>query len=149
VRTYIAPADPTTNAKSDRTSYIANELALTAAGARFPASFTDGTSNTILFAEAYSEATDKITWAGKQHTWKTARRWWDNPTWKPVLGDLPFQTAPAKDAASVVLPQGFTANGINVGLADGSVRFVSSEISDITFYSACTPSGGEVLGSDW
>ena len=149
VKTYIAPGDPTADPKADRTSYLANELALPATGARYPASFTDGTSNTILFAECYSEATDKITWDGKQHTWKTPRRWWDNPTWKPVLGDLPFQAGPAKDAASAVLPQGFTRAGINVALADGSVRLVSSQISDLTFYHACTPSGGEVLGNDW
>jgi prepilin-type processing-associated H-X9-DG protein len=39
--------------------------------------------------------------------------------------------------------------GINVGLADGSVRFVSGGISTSTWWFALTPSGGEVLGSDW
>lgn len=149
IRTYIAPGDPTADPMAGRTSYLANELALPATGARYPASFPDGTSNTILYAECYSQATDTVTWDGKKHTWKTSRRWWDNPTWKPVLGDLPFQAAPPKDAASVTLPQGFTPNGINVALADGSVRFLSSQISNLTFYSACTPGGGEVLGADW
>jgi hypothetical protein len=149
IRIYLAPGDPTADPKSDRTSYLANELALPATGARFPASFPDGTSNTILFAECYSEATDTVTWDGKKHTWKTTRRWWDNPSWKPVLGDLPFQAGPPKDAASVTLPQGFAPNGINVALADGSIRLVSSQISNLTFFSACTPNGGEVLGSDW
>ena len=149
VKVYMAPGDPTSDPKSDRTSYLANELALPETSARFPASFPDGTSNTILFAECYSEATDRISWDGKQHVWKTARRWWDNPTWKPVLGDLPFQPAPAKDAASVTLPQGFTAAGLNVALADGSVRLVSSQISDVTFFYACHPSDGNPLGNDW
>jgi len=36
-----------------------------------------------------------------------------------------------------------------VCLADGSVRGVSSGVSDTTWWFACTPTGGEVLGSDW
>ena len=149
VKVFIGPGDPTADPKSDRTSYLANELALPATGARYPASFADGTSNTILFAECYSEATDKVSWDGKQHTWKTPRRWWDNPTWKPVLGDLPFQAAPARDAASSVLPQGFTPDGINVALADSSVHLISGKVSAATFYAACTPAGGDILGADW
>jgi prepilin-type processing-associated H-X9-DG protein len=40
-------------------------------------------------------------------------------------------------------------NGMNVGLADGSVRFVSQGISANTWWFALTPAGGEVMGSDW
>ena len=109
VRTYIAPGDLTADPKTDRTSYLANELSMPATGARYPASFPDGTSNTILYAEGYSEAVDTITWDGKKHTWKTPRRWWDNPTWKPVPGEPMFQLAPPKDQATVSLPQGFFA----------------------------------------
>jgi hypothetical protein len=36
-----------------------------------------------------------------------------------------------------------------VGLADGSVRAISSGVGQGTFYNACTPAGGEVLTSDW
>ena len=32
-----------------------------------------------------------------------------------------------------------------VGLADGSVRAISSGVGQGTFYNACTPAGGEVL----
>ena len=39
--------------------------------------------------------------------------------------------------------------GIQVGLADGSVRTLSSGVSDTTWWNAVTPSGGEVLGPDW
>jgi hypothetical protein len=39
--------------------------------------------------------------------------------------------------------------GINVGLGDGSVRFVSQGVSPNTWWSAMTPAGNEVLGSDW
>jgi prepilin-type processing-associated H-X9-DG protein len=39
--------------------------------------------------------------------------------------------------------------GINAGMGDGSVRFVAQGISGNTWYWACTPQGGEVLGPDW
>ena len=38
---------------------------------------------------------------------------------------------------------------IVVGLCDGSVRTVSAGISPLTWWQACTPAGGEVLGTDW
>jgi hypothetical protein len=38
---------------------------------------------------------------------------------------------------------------MEVGLADGSVRFVSASISGETWWAACTPAGDEVLGPDW
>jgi prepilin-type N-terminal cleavage/methylation domain-containing protein len=41
------------------------------------------------------------------------------------------------------------ASGINVGLADGSVRHVSRGISPATWWYAFTPAGGEVIPSDW
>jgi prepilin-type processing-associated H-X9-DG protein len=39
--------------------------------------------------------------------------------------------------------------GINVGLGDGSVRFLAQGISGKTWWAALTPAGGEVLGPDW
>src|SRR3954453_16963122 len=132
----MSPSDPTFAKDSDRSSYLANELALPETGARYPTSFPDGTSNTLLFAEGYSQASDTVTVGGKTTTWKTERRWWDNPTWKPVAGAVTFQVAPPVDAASSVLPQGFTPADINVLLADGSVRVVSSRCSSTTFYAA-------------
>jgi hypothetical protein len=38
---------------------------------------------------------------------------------------------------------------INAALCDGSVRTISSGISPNTWWWACTPQGGEVLGTDW
>jgi hypothetical protein len=35
------------------------------------------------------------------------------------------------------------------GLADGSVRGISANISALTFERLCTKDLGEVLGSDW
>jgi prepilin-type N-terminal cleavage/methylation domain-containing protein len=41
------------------------------------------------------------------------------------------------------------ASGILVGMADGSVRTLAPSMSGETWWAAVTPSGGEVLGSDW
>jgi prepilin-type N-terminal cleavage/methylation domain-containing protein len=64
VKTYMAPADPSIpgSGNLDYTSYQINAMALAQpsggsyfwGNARMPATFTDGTSNTIFFAEAYA-----------------------------------------------------------------------------------------------
>jgi type II secretory pathway pseudopilin PulG len=41
------------------------------------------------------------------------------------------------------------AGGIQIGLADGSVRTLAPSLSDDTWAAAVTRVGGEVLGSDW
>jgi hypothetical protein len=38
---------------------------------------------------------------------------------------------------------------MNVGLGDGSVRFLSGNISGVTWWNAVTPKDGNVLGNDW
>lgn len=38
---------------------------------------------------------------------------------------------------------------MNAGLADGSVRTISSTISALTWQRVCTPLGGEVVGEEW
>jgi prepilin-type N-terminal cleavage/methylation domain-containing protein/prepilin-type processing-associated H-X9-DG protein len=43
----------------------------------------------------------------------------------------------------------YHSSGVNVGLADGSVRNVSYSISPTTWWYALTPAGGEVMGTDW
>ena len=44
---------------------------------------------------------------------------------------------------------GLHTGGMNVGLADGSVRFLGQGISGTTWWAALTPSGGEPMPSDW
>ena len=38
---------------------------------------------------------------------------------------------------------------IQVSMTDGSVRNVSQGVNALTWWSAITPNGGEVLGSTW
>ena len=39
--------------------------------------------------------------------------------------------------------------GMNVGLGDGSVRFLTGTISPTTWANACNPQDGLTLGNDW
>ncbi|MFQ3593414.1 MAG: DUF1559 domain-containing protein, partial [Gemmataceae bacterium] len=39
--------------------------------------------------------------------------------------------------------------GVNVGLCDGSVRFINEKVSFKTWQAAATRQGGEILGGDW
>ncbi len=62
-----------------------------------------------------------------------------------------FQPSPFKGNNSQCDPRvpstGHAA--MQVGMADGSVRGVSSGVSGNTWWAAVTPNGGETLGSDW
>jgi prepilin-type N-terminal cleavage/methylation domain-containing protein len=66
-----------------------------------------------------------------------------------VTKPVPFQVAPRSGTCDFTLPQTPHTGGMMVALGDGSVRSVAPSISQYTFWSAVTPAGGEVLGSDW
>ncbi|MGH7169082.1 MAG: DUF1559 domain-containing protein [Gemmataceae bacterium] len=66
-----------------------------------------------------------------------------------ITKPVPFQAAPRPGTCDFTLPQTPHVSGMMVALGDGSVRSVSPSISQLTFWSAVTPAGGEVLGSDW
>ena len=70
---------------------------------------------------------------------------WPGVATRPV----PFQVSPRGGDCDPSLPQSPHAGGMPVALADGSVRSISGRMSQVTFWSACTPAGGEVLGNDW
>jgi prepilin-type processing-associated H-X9-DG protein len=147
-------------------------------GARIPSTFQDGTSNTILFAEKYSRCNGTGnpggTWwmrgvyhgqqglpGGSDDSYPGDRlsavfaggRGIDGTVW--LTGNA---------SKFLVQPQRYLANpgpcdkrlassphtaGMNVALADGSVRFLNQGISPATWWAACTPAGNETLGSDW
>jgi hypothetical protein len=67
--------------------------------------------------------------------------------WTPSM----FQLQPAPFLGNCDPLRASTAHtgGMVVGLADGSVRTLSPSMSPLTWWFALTPSGGEVLGSDW
>lgn len=117
-------------------------------GARLPATFPDGTSNTLLFAEKYARCHDMGT------AWARV----DTDPWQPAFCAFvhgpasKFQVRPTPfDSGACDPGRASTAHpgGIQVCLADGSVRTISPGISPETWWAACTPSGGEVLSNDW
>jgi hypothetical protein len=60
-----------------------------------------------------------------------------------------FQVQPAQGNCDPTRAATAHASGIQVGLADGSVRTLAPSLSGNTWWAAVTPRGGEVLGSDW
>jgi type II secretory pathway pseudopilin PulG len=155
VKTYVSPADPGRGKELvhdgwlAKSNYAANFQVFgdpaknsLAGRARYPASIPDGTSNTIFFSQRYQVC------GGDLCAWG-----YDGGTaWAPAFAYLSkgkFQTLPAAAACDSSLAQGLHPGGILAGLGDGSVRFVASAISPETWWSACTPAGGEVLGPDW
>jgi prepilin-type N-terminal cleavage/methylation domain-containing protein/prepilin-type processing-associated H-X9-DG protein len=115
---------------------------------RIPATFQDGTSNTILFAEKMVRCD-----SGYSPLW--GHGWWDYnwfPTFADWISNGPgslFQVTPTPGTCDRFRPSSAHTGGMNVGLGDGSVRFLSQGMSGNTWWAACTPAGGEVLGPDW
>lgn len=121
--------------------------------ARIPASFPDGTSNTIIFATKLAAAGDGGSRYAAEPNNKFAAFFGQNAAKKPADPSDPtatFQLQPAaKDARnSPLMAQSFTKN-LLVGLADGSVRDVPAAISAETWNRAVHPSDGFPLGNDW
>jgi len=176
VKTYNCPSDPTNLDGTQGAgqwgagSYAYNyPLFLTdwdgQAYPRYPASITDGTSQTIFFAEKYAQPSNdpwSVDWGGNT--------WWEwSPKFamditgpnskflvRPTVAWCDANQAPSpggggganRNICSLLATSGHTG-GMNVGLGDGSVRFLSAGISGATWWAAITPANGEVLGSDW
>jgi prepilin-type N-terminal cleavage/methylation domain-containing protein/prepilin-type processing-associated H-X9-DG protein len=106
--------------------------------------FGDGMSNTILYSEGYREC-DTI---GRiaLYSWFYHNYGID---WYQVPNTLMFQAAPLPQDCDNWRAQSGHIGGINVALADGSVRFVSAAISQATWTNAMLPNDGNVLGGDW
>ena len=155
VKTYISNLDPRGNKYPDYdgwlalSNYAANFQAFgdpasnsLQGKATYPASFTDGTSQTILFAQRYQ------TCNGDPNAWG-----YDGGTaWTPAFAYLSkdkFQTRPPMDRCNSSLAQGLNEGGIMVGMADASTRFVARTVSAETWWAACTPAGNDLLGPDW
>lgn len=64
-----------------------------------------------------------------------------------------FQVMPAisgtTNLADWYLAQAPRQAGILVGMGDGSVRLVSSSVTGDTWWYACTPDQGDIVGSDF
>ena len=120
VRDYVDPDTPTDPSTRVRVFYDNGAAFETRNEARIPASFPDGTSNTILFVEGG----DKVTWSRFQE-------YKFDPN-----GVLPALGRADRDTFLVVM-------------TDGSVRSVKKSVSPTTLKAAITRAGGEIMGPDW
>ena len=200
IKVFVASLDPAqiTPAPAS-TSYLANAEVFT--GNLKIGTNTDGTSNTILFSEAYagqqgycndspsssSSTNGGVTtttntnmvdcyyrlgiWnLGAENIYTTApsttsstsggtihrqqhhhgNHYVVGPYFSRWSGaSAPFEIKPANGSANLYLVQSYTLTGVQIGLADGSVRKVSPGVSLPTWNAAITPQNGELLGSDW
>jgi len=137
-------------------------------------SMKDGTSVTVIFAERYKKVTPS--WGGEtDSSWALHPAFvghgWDTPVfgWRemgvgydpgftrpngtltapPPTNAVPFQIAPSDASADWYVTQSGHTGANQVGMGDGSVRTVSSGISAVTWWSACSPKDALPLGSDW
>jgi prepilin-type N-terminal cleavage/methylation domain-containing protein len=137
-------------------------------GKRRLLTITDGTSNTILYAEKYARCTSTRLALDGGNLWAyCASGVFDLPPpmeppyklYHPGFGGGPYTIGPG--SRFQIRPTPFLGNcdprrastahpgGMTVCLADGSVRTVAASMSGTTWWAAVTPSGGEVLGADW
>ena len=177
IKSYLCPSDPTANngmgygGWATVASYNYNGMIFQAdwvGYSRFPASISDGTSNTIFFTDCYAGGTyngdanmvdhDYVSFqtpgssnadcgflgfygAGFTPLITPSPTTYCNQTTKFSWGGTP----------SICMCRATSPHtaGINVGLGDGSCRFLAQGISQTTWFAACTPQGGDILGPDW
>jgi prepilin-type N-terminal cleavage/methylation domain-containing protein len=133
--------------------------------ARLPATFQDGTSNTIMFTEKYARED-----GGHATLW--AHGGW-NVSWMAMVcfgsadgstgykqGSDDFRGEVGVNAMFQVQPNPYSTcdpmraatphtGGIQVCLGDASVRSVNTGVSPATWWAAMTPANGDQLGPDW
>jgi prepilin-type N-terminal cleavage/methylation domain-containing protein len=129
---------------------------------KFPASIIDGVSNTIFFGEVYGSC--GLSAGDPAASTSAAALWADSTTpWRPIMcHNSANKTLSAGYAACnmfQVLPvmfftcdpsknQSGHANGMNAGMGDGSVRFITPAITLANWTAACDPQDGKVPSWD-
>jgi prepilin-type N-terminal cleavage/methylation domain-containing protein len=142
---------------------------------RMPATFPDGTSNTMLLATRYSlcngnamyinGGTPTILGYGAGQTNMPAFGWTysgaasfaasgpASTTGTVASGGSTFSWQAAPEVADCSsdsgVAQSFYPQALQVSLCDGSVRTIAASVSQWTFTSALTPSGYESMQTDW
>jgi len=186
IRGIICPSDPTgttglcltTNGGANGwavTSYPGNALVFgnpytgkVYGAATFAASFPDGTSNTVMFAEAYGTCGNSGSigslngdlWADSNGQWRPGFAFKSGTT-KGTVPTFPAAGIPTPIKGPPQIQPNFMSNcdadnvqtghssGMNAALCDGSVRNVSSSVTLTTWQQVCDPRDGSVLGGNW
>ena len=166
IKTFICPSDnslPTNLQRSNyaSTTYAANLQVFDPRGpGTLVTAMTDGTSNTVIFAERYKKCeptSGGYTAAGWALHPAYVGHGWDSPLigWRDVgLGSdpsfnggfsTPFQVAPAVNAAAWQVAQTAHTGTMQVGMGDGSVRGITGSINQQTWIDLGNPKDGRVL----
>jgi prepilin-type N-terminal cleavage/methylation domain-containing protein len=110
--------------------------------ARLPATFSDGTSQTVLFGEVVAACGST-----------PAYNYWGSTSNGIVTfgNGLATTNVPVRNTATCTptLVSAFHSAGLQVCMADGSCRNVNSSVSPTTWSAAVTPNAGDLLGSNW
>jgi prepilin-type N-terminal cleavage/methylation domain-containing protein/prepilin-type processing-associated H-X9-DG protein len=162
VKSFLCPADPATGAGARLAngwvgaSYAASYPLLGTVRARGPArkvalvgryragDIPDGSSHTVLLAEKLADA--RATGGGTAWAYPYVSGYW------PVFGyfsDAVPQVVPAVNQVQFARPSTMHAGGVQVALADGSVRGVAAGVSPATWRTAVSPDDGRTAGTDW
>jgi hypothetical protein len=189
LKIYINPSDPSISAGGDyqgiaHSGYAANgqvfgrvnssgsllDYAMDAQGNGGPSigrTITDGTTNTILFAEKYGRCNLSRAPANDWNGTFWNYGWATDPTWHlgapffacDYAGRYPnaigpgsrFQAFPIPDSPQCdpARAQAPRAGGILVVMADASTRIVSSNVDPNVWWWACTPDRNEAMPGDW
>ena len=131
-------------------------------GGRIPATITDGTSNTVMYAERYGNCgTYQSNALPGNGTGGNVWNWWGYDSAQPNFAVSWTSTSIGPNSLFQVRPTPFKTNcdvfrastphdgGMTVGLCDASVRNISSSMSGTTWWTVCTASGGDIPGNDW
>jgi prepilin-type N-terminal cleavage/methylation domain-containing protein len=179
IKVFLCPSDPTVDSfttSNQITSYGANAQTFWGNPA-LNRTFADGTSNTIAFAEHYahhcnasnspqitgfyivqtqrSQATHRPTFAdgGPILDGQNCLDFYPVTSGSPptsradTFPNATFQVLPP--ICNHLLAQTPHTSGMQVALADGSVRTLSQDMAPTTYWGAVTPSSGEIPGGDW
>ncbi|WP_158265167.1 DUF1559 domain-containing protein [Blastopirellula marina] len=117
------------------------------------ASITDGTTNTLFFAEKFTKCETSTLY---YNIWAYGDASWYE--WNPIFAAYitgtasKFQVNPTTGVPGATcnpkLAQSPRSSGILVSLGDGSCRHLAATIEDTVWWSLCTPDAGEVVSID-
>jgi type II secretory pathway pseudopilin PulG len=122
-------------------NYAGNWMVFRDGGKRLT-NILDGTANTIMLAERYQMC------QGHPCAWGYSSLYY----WAPMFAYYSkgkFQATPTPEECDAALAQSLDAAGIQVSMCDASVRVISDRISPQTWWYACDPADGQVLGADF